>query len=186
MVYDHDGCNALKGPLYVADAQTGKLSFSIDYAKQGLKHLQGAVAADFRPDLPGPELACVSKSKMVMLFGAKGKLLWKRPVRSSLISYTDWDGDGAKDILVFACGSSGSDRGISVFNGRGERVYGLLFPASKLRMSTHPCAPAMGIDGFEDLNGNGFGDVLANYGVRSKGKPQHLFLLECSQSQKNK
>lgn len=186
VVYDHDGCNALKGPLYVADAQTGKLSFSIDYAKLGLRHLQGAVAADFRPDLPGPELACVGKGKTLMLFGAKGKLLWKRPVRASLISYADWDGDGAKDILIFACGSSGADRGVSVFNGRGERLYGLLFPASNMRMSTHPCAPAMGIGGFEDLNGNGRDDVLVNYGVRTVGKPQHLFLLECSQRQATK
>ncbi len=175
-VYDHDGCGG-RGPLYVVDALTGKRERSIDYRRDGLAHAQAIACADFRPDLPGLALALVDKARMMLLYDARGKLLWKRAVPTSLVTKADWDGDGAPDILTFTVGVN-VDPAFSVWNGRGERLFAMSWLPAPTRSHATMCAPTLGFDGFRDLDGNGRADLLVGFGPWNFGQPQHLFLME--------
>ncbi|HUT94311.1 MAG TPA: hypothetical protein VMY37_32930 [Thermoguttaceae bacterium] len=42
----------------------------------------------------------------------------------------------------------------------------------------YDCGPALGFDGFGDLDSNGRADVPVAFGPRAFGSPQNLFLLE--------
>lgn len=176
VVYDHDGCGGA-GPLYVVDGVTGEEKLSIDYRKDGTRHCQGFTCADFNRDVPGLELAVVAKRGPVLLYDARGKLLWKRDTPNCLVSRGDWDGDGVQDILVFAIGIN-LDPVWSVWNGRGERLFAMSYLPSPKRSHASPCAPGLGFDGFEDCDGNGRADVLVAYGPWKVGRPQYLCRME--------
>lgn len=176
VVYDHDGCGGA-GPLYVVDGATGKHELSVGYRKHGMGHCQGFTCADFRPDVPGLEVAVVAKSGPVLFYDARGKLLWKRNTPNCLVSKTDWDGDGVQDIMVFAIGVN-LDPVWSVWNGQGERLFAMSYLPSPKRSHASPCAPGLGFDGFGDTDGNGRGDVLVGYGPWKVGRPQYLCRME--------
>jgi len=176
VVYDHDGCGGA-GPLYVVDATTGRLKFSIDYRKDGMRHCQGFTCADFNRDTPGLELAVTDKARPLLLYDARGKLLFKRDTPTSLVTKADWDGDGVQDILVFAIGVN-LDPIWSVWNGRGQRLYAMSLLPSPTRSHATMCGPGLGFDGYGDLDGNGRADVLMAFGPWKTGRPQYLLLME--------
>ncbi len=176
VVYDHDGCGGA-GPLQMVDALTGEREWTADYRGQGLPHAQALVCADFRPDLPGLELACTDKLHFMILFDAHGKVLWKRDVPTSLLSKADWDGDGAPDVLNFTVAVN-VDGAFSVWNGQGRRLYAISWLPSPVRSHAIGCGPALGFDGFGDLDSNGRADVPVAFGPWAFGSPQDLFLME--------
>jgi len=180
VVYDHDGCGG-RGPLYVVDALTGKRKLSIDYRREGLAHAQALACADFRPDLPGLELAVADKLHCLILFDAAGETLWRRDVPTSLLSKADWDGDGAPDILNFTVATN-VDGAFSVWNGRGRRLYAISWLPSPVRSHSVGCGPTLGSDGFGDLDANGRADVPVAFGPWAFGTPQNLFLFEAPQA----
>ena len=180
VIYDHDGCGG-RGPLYVADALTGRRKLTADYRSEGLKHAQAMTCADFRPDLPGLEFACTDKLHFLILFDAQGKLLWKRDVPTSLLSRADWDGDGAPDVLNFTVAVN-VDGAFSVWNGQGKRLYAISWLPSPVRSHSMGCGPTLGFDGFADLDGNGRADVPVAFGPWAFGAPQNLFLMEAPDS----
>lgn len=179
VIYDHDGCGG-RGPLYVADAVTGRLKFTIDYHKKGMRHCQGFTVANFRPKLQGLEIVVVDKQSLMLLYDSQGNLLWKRNTPSSLVTKADWDGDGQMDILVFAVGIN-LDPAMSVWNGQGERLYAISWLPAPVRSHASMCAPGLGFDGFDDRDGNGRADVLVAYGPWKTGNPQYLFLMEAQE-----
>ena len=179
VVYDHDGCGG-RGPLYVVDALTGRHKLTVDYRREGLDHAQALVCADFRPDLPGLELAVTDKLHCLLLFDAAGRLLWRRDVPTSLLSKADWDGDGAADILNFTVAAN-VDGAFSVWNGHGRRLYAISWLPSPVRSHAIGCGPTLGSDGFRDLDANGRADVPVAFGPWSSGAPQDLFLIEAPQ-----
>jgi len=120
-VYDHEGCGAEKGPAYVVDAMTGKVELKIEYRRDGLKHAQNMALGDFDPGRAGLEIAISGKSGHLFMWGAKGELVWRRAIPSSLLSEGDWDGDGIEDIACHALGAN-VDGMFSVWNGKGERL----------------------------------------------------------------
>jgi len=176
VVYDHDGCGGA-GPLYVVDAVTGERELSVDHRSEGLRHAQALVCADFRPDLPGLELACTDKLHFMILFDARGNVLWKRDVPTSLLSHADWDGDGVLDILNFTVAIN-VDGAFSVWNGHGQRLYAISWLPSPVRSHAIGCGPGLGCDDFGDLDGNGRADVPVAFGPWAFGSPQNLFLME--------
>ena len=175
VAYDRDGCGR-RGPLVIADAVTGKQKFTIDYRKDGVRHNQGFTCDNFRPDLPGLEIVVTDKASPLLLYDSRGRLLWRRDTPTSLVSRADWNGDGAPDILSFAIGVN-LDPTMSVWNGRGERLYAISLLPSRRRSYFGGCAPGHGFDGFGDLSGNGRADVLMASGPWRTGPPQHLFLM---------
>jgi hypothetical protein len=183
VIYDHDGCGG-RGPLYVADALTGRRKRTVDYRSEGLGHAQAMTCADFRPDLPGLELACTDKLHFLILFDGQGKVLWKRDVPTSLLSRADWDGDGAADILNFTVAVN-VDGALSVWNGKGERLYAISWLPSPVRSHATGCGPTLGFDGFVDLDGNCRADVPVAFGPWAFGAPQNLFLMEAPDSPEN-
>jgi len=175
-IYDHDGCGG-RGPLYVVDAVTGKRKLAIDYRQHGLRHAQGLTCADFDPAEPGLEIAIDGKSRMLLLFDARGQLLWKRDTPTSLISKGDWNGDGIPDIFVFTIGVN-VDPAWQVWDGQGRRLFAISWLPAPTRSHAIMGAPGLGVDGFRDLDGNGRADVLTGFGPWNFGEPQNLFLLE--------
>ncbi len=176
VIYDHDGCGG-RGPLYVADALTGRRERTADYRSAGLQHAQAMTCGDFRPDLPGLEFACTDKLHFLILFDAQGEVLWKRDVPTSLLSRADWDGDGAPDLLNFTVAVN-VDGAFSVWNGQGKRLYAISWLPSPVRSHATGCGPALGFDGFADLDGNGRADVPVAFGPWAFGVRQNLFLME--------
>jgi hypothetical protein len=71
-------------------------------------------------------VAVAAKAGPVLLYDARGKLLWKRDTPNTLVTKGDWDGDGVQDILVFAIGVN-LDPIWSVWNGQGRRLFGMSF-----------------------------------------------------------
>ena len=156
---------------------TGKRKLAIDYRQHGLRHAQGLTCADFDPAEPGLEIAIDGKSRMLLLFDARGQLLWKRDTPTSLISKGDWNGDGIPDIFVFTIGVN-VDPAWQVWDGQGRRLFAISWLPAPTRSHAIMGAPGLGVDGFRDLDGNGRADVLTGFGPWNFGEPQNLFLLE--------
>ncbi|MHC4503768.1 MAG: hypothetical protein ACYTFI_10715, partial [Planctomycetota bacterium] len=106
LLYDHQGCGAEKGPLYVVDAMSGKVRLKIDYRADGLRHAQNMALGDFDKDRPGLEIAMCGKRGGLMMWDSGGRPVWKRNVPASLLSKGDWDGDGAEEITCHALGAN--------------------------------------------------------------------------------
>ena len=115
--------------------------------------------------------------RLLLLFDARGQLLWKRDTPTSLISKGDWNGDGVPDIFVFTIGVD-VDPAWQVWDGRGKRLFAISWLPAPTRSHAIMGAPGLGVDGFHDLDGNGRVDVLTGFGPWNFGKPQNLFLLE--------
>jgi outer membrane protein assembly factor BamB len=187
-IYDHEGCDAQKGPTYIVDAMTGTMKNKIDYRKDGLGHAQNMAVGDFVPDSKGLEIAMCSKNGNLHLWDATGKLLWKRHVPSSLLSKGDWDGDGVEDIACFALGAN-VDGIFSVWNGKGERLYAISFLPSPSKRTwsgknnggSWSHAMPGGHEGVRrqiDLDGNGRADFIMPFGAWHWGSDSILFLME--------
>ena len=202
VIYDHEGCDAAKGPINVVEPLTGKVKFQIDYRKQGVRHAQNIALGDFDKTKQGMEIAFCEKGKNLYLFSATGELLWKRPVPVSLLSRGDWDGDGDDEIMAFGLGGN-VDGMFSVWGGDGKRHYAISFLPSPyqildretgkyyargMRPYSHlshlgNIAHAMpgGHEGIRrqiDLDGNGRADVIMPFGTWKYGPCSVLFLME--------
>ena len=199
LIYDHEGCSAEKGPVYVVDALTGQRKATIDYRAQGLRHAQNAAIGTFDPSRKGKQLALCGKLREITLWDmASGELLWKRDAPSSLLSKGDWNGDGADELMVFSLGAN-VDGMFSVWNGKGERLYAISFLPSPYNYFQPPPgtgdasykqnsggswrATAMpggheGIRRQVNFDGNGRVDVIMPFGEWHWGSDSILFLME--------
>ncbi len=179
VVYDHQGCSSEKGPVYIADALTGKLEHSIDYRAAGLRHAQGGVVGKFRSDLPGMQLFLNAKINGVAMFDYKGKLLWKNNAAGSLASSGDWDGDGIVDAMCFALGTN-RDGIFSVWDGHGKRKYAISFLPSPIHTPGIAHAGPAGRIGRlyqSDITGDGKADVIMSFGKWGNSPDQYLFIM---------
>lgn len=177
-IYDHSGCGG-GGPLHVVEAKTGKLKSTISYKHPNYGHCQGFVVADFVPEVPGLEVAMTAKRGPLVMFNAKGEVLWVRKTQNTLGAKADWDGDGVQDFIVFAVGGPDLYPAWSVWNGKGEMLFGMAYlPSPAKRNHAYPAAPAVGYDGYSDHDGNGRADVLLAYGPWKTGAPQYLLHVE--------
>lgn len=155
IVYDRDGCSAMRGPIACVDGRTGKLVRQWTYGRPGKDHLQRATLGDFDPLRPGMELAAVGKRQGMgglILWSGAGKPAWIADICTGWVTSGDWDGDGKPEILLSG-GTDGGD-GWEVWSGAGKRVYAIA------GIGTMP----MGVEsaGWKrpDLDGNGKADVL--------------------------
>lgn len=188
VIYDHAGCDAAQGPIYVVEPLTGKIKAKIDYREQGVAHAQNIALGDFDKSRKGLEIAFCEKAGKLYLFDGTGTLLWKRPVPASLLSRGDWDGDGVEDIACFALGAN-VDGMFSVWNGKGERLYAISFLPSPSRRTwsdkhnggSWSHAMPGGHEGVRrqvDLDGNGRADFIMPFGAWHWGSDSVLFLME--------
>jgi len=188
VIYDHAGCDAAQGPIYVVEPLTGKIKARIDYRKQGVRHAQNIALGNFDKSRKGLEIAFCEKGRDLYLFDGTGTLLWKRPVPASLLSKGDWDGDGVEDIACFALGAN-VDGMFSVWNGKGERLYAISFLPSPSRRTwsdehnggSWSHAMPGGHEGVRrqvDLDGNGRADFIMPFGAWHWGADSILFLME--------
>jgi hypothetical protein len=140
-----------------------------------------ASLGDFRPDLPGLELARVDKMNRIELWGSTGNVIWDKDHVSSQFSQLDWDGDGILDIVVGAPGHAGGVH-FSVWNGHGQRIYAIQWlptpSGDGVRSYCAICGPEDARGNPADRDGNGREDVLLAFGKWSKGKNQVLCLME--------
>ena len=187
LVYDHHGCGG-RGPAYIADAMTGKIKIKIDYRKDGLAHAQNMALGDFVASRRGLEIAMCGKNGGLFMWDAKGELVWKRAVPTSLLSKGDWDGDGVEDISCHALGAN-VDGMFSVWNGKGQRLYAISFlpsPSRRTWSNKHnggSWSHAMpggheGVRRQVDLDGNGRADFIVGMGAWHWGSDSILFLME--------
>ncbi|HCO92629.1 MAG TPA: hypothetical protein DIU00_01540 [Phycisphaerales bacterium] len=187
-IYDHEGCDAQKGPTYIVDAMTGRIKIQIDYLRDGLGHAQNMAVGDFDPDIKGLEIAMCGKQGNLFVWDATGTLLWNRNVPSSLLSKGDWDGYGVEDIACFALGAN-VDGMFSVWNGKGERLYAISFLPSPSRRTwsdkhnggSWSHAMPGGHEGVRrqvDLDGNSRADFIMPFGAWHWGSDSILFLME--------
>jgi hypothetical protein len=178
VVYDHDGCGG-GGPVYIADALTGKIESKVDYRKAGLAHAQGGVVGKFRADIGGLQIFLNEKINGVCMFDAKGNLLWKNNAPGSLASSGDWDGDGILEAMCFALGMN-RDGIFSVWDGYGKRKYAISFIPGPVKVHgiTH-AGPAGRIGRLcqSDLTGDGKADVQMSYGRWGNSPDQYLFIM---------
>jgi len=170
IVYDRDGCTAMRGPIVCVDGRTGKLVRTWTYARPGKDHLQRATLGDFDPSRLGLELAAVGKQRGMgglILWSAAGPPVWRRDIAAGWVTSGDWDGDGTPEILV-SLGVSGGD-GWEVWTGAGKRVYAI----------TGIGATPLGVESAgrrrPDLDGNGKSETLLWTGRR------HIVLMESPQ-----
>ncbi|MHC4201403.1 MAG: outer membrane protein assembly factor BamB family protein, partial [Planctomycetota bacterium] len=188
LLYDHQGCGAEKGPLYVVDAMSGKVRLKIDYRADGLRHAQNMALGDFDKDRPGLEIAMCGKRGGLMMWDSGGRPVWKRNVPASLLSKGDWDGDGAEEITCHALGAN-VDGMFSVWTGKGERLYAISFLPSPSRRTwsdkhnggSWSHATPGGHEGVRrqvDLDGNGRADFILGFGAWHWGADSILFLME--------
>ena len=122
IVYDRDGCGAMRGPVVCADGRTGKLVRKWTYARAGKDHLQRAVLGDFVPSRPGLELAAVGKQRSMgglMLWSGAGPPLWRKDIPVGWVTWGDWNGDGKPEIMVTHGG------GWQVWTGAQKRIYAI-------------------------------------------------------------
>ncbi len=193
VIYDHEGCGAAKGPIYIVEPLTGRIKAKIDYRQQGIRHAQNIALGNFDKTSKGLEIAFCEKGSNIYLFDAAGKLVWKRPVPASLLSTGDWDSDGDEEILAFGLGAN-VDGMFSVWDGDGTRLYAISFlpsPYNKgldaatyrknLGGSWRAHAMPGGHEGIRrqiDLDGNGRADVIMPFGEWHWGSSSILFLME--------
>jgi len=188
LIYDHEGCDAEKGPVYIVESMTGKIKVKIDYRAAGLHHAQNMAVGDFDLERRGLEIAMCGKFGNLIVWNAAGKLLWKRNVPSCLLSRGDWDGDGVEDIACFALGAN-VDGIFSVWNGKGQRLYAISFLPSPSRRTwskehnggSWSHATPGGHEGVRrqvDLDGNGRADFIMPFGAWHWGSDSILFLME--------
>ena len=193
VIYDHEGCGAAKGPIYVVEPLSGKIKAKIDYRQQGIRHAQNIALGNFDKTTKGLEIAFCEKGSNIYLFDSSGKLVWKRPVPASLLSKGDWDGDGDEEVLAFGLGAN-VDGMFSVWDGDGTRLYAISFlPSPYSRMLDNATykknlggtwrAHAMpggheGIRRQVDLDGNNRADVIMPFGEWHWGSDSILFLME--------
>ncbi|MBL7222960.1 MAG: PQQ-binding-like beta-propeller repeat protein [Candidatus Brocadiae bacterium] len=193
VIYDHEGCGAAKGPIYVVEPISGKIKARIDYRKQGVRHAQNIALGNFDRRRKGLEIAFCEKGNNIYLFSASGELVWKRPVPASLLSRGDWNGDGDEEILAFGLGAN-VDGMFSVWDGDGTRLYAISFlpcpyhrgldsATYKRNLGGTWRAHAMpggheGIRRQVDLDGNGRADVIMPFGEWHWGSDSILFLME--------
>ena len=159
IVYDSDGCNAMRGPIVCMDGRTGKLVRKWTYARAGKDHLQRASLGDFDPSHPGVELAAVGKDRAsggLIFWSAAGKPAWRREIATGWVTWGDWDGDGKPEIMVNG-GLSGGNAW-EVWTGAGKRIYAV----------TGIGGMPMGVESAgqkrRDHDGNGKADVLLSIG----------------------
>jgi outer membrane protein assembly factor BamB len=192
-VYDHEGCDAAKGPIYVVEPLTGKIKAKIDYRTQGVGHAQNIALGNFDKTTRGLEIAFCEKGRNLYLFDAAGKLAWKRPVPASLLSQGDWDGDGDAEVLAFGLGAN-VDGMFSVWDGDGTRLYAISFLPSPYNRGLDAAAYRKNLGGGWrahampgghegvrrqiDLDGNGRADVIMPFGEWHWGSDSILFLME--------
>ncbi len=194
VIYDHEGCDAAKGPIYVVDPLSGQIKSRIDYRKQGVAHAQNIALGNFDTTRKGLEIAFCEKGLNIYLFDATGNLIWKRPVPAALLSKGDWDGDGDEEILAFGIGHN-VDGIFSVWNGDGTRLYAISFLPSPYKLNKLDPATYKEHDGGTwrahampgghegvrhqvDLDGNGRADVIMPFGEWHWGSDSILLLME--------
>jgi hypothetical protein len=188
VIYDHEGCSAAKGPIYVVDALTGRIKTKIDYREHGVRHAQNMALGDFDQDHKGLEIAFCEKHQDIFLLDSSGTLLWKQHAPASLLSKGDWDGDGDEEILVFGLGAN-VDGIFSVWDGKGKRLYAISFLPSPSRRTwsdrhnggSWSHAMPGGHEGIRrqvDLDGNGRADIIMPFGAWHWGSDAILFLME--------
>ncbi len=179
VVYDHEGCSASKGPVYIADALTGKIENKIDYRAIGFPHAQGGVVGKFRADLPGMQVFLNSKGSGICMFDYKGNLLWEKKVAGCLSVAGDWDGDGVLEAMCFGLGTN--REGIfSVWDGHGNRKYAISFLPSPMHepgiAHALPCG-RIGRLHQSDMTGDGKADVVMSFGRWGDSVDQYLFVM---------
>jgi rhamnogalacturonan endolyase len=110
--------------------------------KQIIGHAQRISVGNYRPELPGLEIAVVTywgNQGIIYLYDCKGRLLWSREQRNNgnLLTPVNWSGDG-RDLLLL----NGSTEYGGLIDGAGRLVVG--FPADG-----HPelCTEAIDLDG---------------------------------------
>jgi len=178
VVYDHDGCGG-NGPLYIADALTGKVKSTIDYNSAGLNHAQGGVVGKFRSDMPGLQIFLNEKINGICMFDNQGNLLWKNNAAGSLASSGDWDGDGALEAMCFALGTN-RDGIFSVWDGHGKRKYAISFlPSPLYAPGISHAGPAGRIGRLlqSDMTGDGKADVAMSFGRWGNSPDQYLLIM---------
>ena len=154
IVYDRDGCTAMRGPIVCMDGRTGKLVRQWTYARPGKDHLQRAVLGDFDPSRRGVELAAVGKDRGMgglILWGGAGGPAWRKDISAGWVTWGDWNGNGTPEIMV-SRGRGGG--GWDVWTGAGKRVYAVT-GIGAMPMGVESAGPKR-----RDLDGNGKADVL--------------------------
>jgi hypothetical protein len=167
IVYDRNGCAAMRGPIVCANGRTGEPMRQWTYARPGQDHLQRAALGDFDPSQPGLELAAVGKRQGMgglMLWSGAGWPAWREDVPTGWLTWGDWNGDSAPEILV--TGGTASGDGWEVWTGAGQRVYAIA-GLGGIPLGVESAGPKR-----PDLDGNGKADILL---VTDRG---YLVLLE--------
>ena len=75
VVYDHAGCDAARGPIYVVEPLTGKIKAKVDYRRQGVRHAQNIALGNFDKTDNGLEIAFCEKGSNIYLFDAESGAL---------------------------------------------------------------------------------------------------------------
>ena len=152
IVYDRDGCAAMRGPVVCVDGRTGKLVREWTYARPGKDHLQRATLGDFDPSRPGMELAAVGKRRGgggLIMWSNAGTPAWCKDIPTGWVTSGDWNGDGTPEILLTA------DAGWEVWTGAGKRLYAIAGIGENFPLGVECAGPKR-----PDLDGNGKADVL--------------------------
>ena len=155
IVYDRNGCDALKGPIACVDGRTGKPEKLWNYRRPGMDHLQRATLGDFDPSRPGLELVAVGKRQIrggLVLWSAEENHLWHKDIPAGWVTWGDWNGDRNPEILL--SGGIGGQNGFEVWTGSGKRLYALAGTGAT-PMGVESAGPLR-----PDLDGNGKADLL--------------------------
>lgn len=157
IVYDRDGCSAMRGPIVCVDGRTGRLVRQWRYARPGKDHLQRATLGDFDPLRPGLELAAVGKQRGMgglILWSGAGRPTWRKDIPAGWVTWGDWDGDGRPEVLLSSDVGGGGGGGWEVWTGAGKRVYAIA-GIGEIPLGVESAGRKR-----PDLDGNGKADVL--------------------------
>lgn len=155
IVYDLNGCDALRGPIASVDGRTGETEQLWKYRRPGMDHLQRATLGDFDPSQPGLEFVAVGKRQIrggLVLWSSGEKHAWHKDIPAGWVTWGDWNGNGHPEILL--SGGIGGQNGFTVWTGTGKRLYSLQGTGAT-PMGVESAGPER-----RDLNGNGKADVL--------------------------
>lgn len=155
IVYDRNGCDALKGPIACVDGLTGKHEKHWKYRRPGVDHLQRATLGDFDPSQPGLEFVAVGKRQIrggLILWSAGEEHVWHKDIPAGWVTWGDWNGDQHPEILL--SGGIGGQNGFEVWTGAGNRLYALAGTGAT-PMGVECAGPLR-----PDLDGNGKADIL--------------------------